>query len=229
MRVPVSPAANPRAAQTRPFGWAAHMMGGEVTLTQGWKLGSPVHTKDYNKCSAHYLLQYCVSSHSCLYLPAINDDRRMMFTSTVRTACGTYYWCYSEWIKDSLYPTGISCTVSTVYLCTCAIHSSVYTRCWTSSLGAVALPCWGSLWGPYVMTSAHHCLPQIPTFHTFLACMCLHSVVGADPPPASPRDADSQTLRSSLTRVYAEPANLRPSIFYLRAVARLQKEDTTAH
>lgn len=82
------------------------------------------------------------------------------------------------------------------------------------------------------MTSAHHCLPQIPTFHTFLACMCMHSVVGADlpsPPPASPRDADLQTLRSSLTRVYAEPANLRPSIFCLRAVARLQKEDTTAH
>lgn len=62
--------------------------------------------------------------------------------------------------------------------------------------------------------------------------MSMHSVVGAElaPRPSSPRVTLIRGFSAHRppARVYAEAANLRPSIFCLRAVARLQKEDTTA-
>ena len=91
-------------------------------------------------------------------------------------------------------------------------------------IGGRCTPTLWALWGPYVMTNAHHCIPQ--TFH---ACMNTHTQGGRRRtlPPA--RDDDSQLLPPWRGRAFAESANLRRPISCLRAVSRLQKEDTTAH
>lgn len=73
----------------------------------------------------------------------------------------------------------------------CAVRSIVDIRCWTSSLGAVALPLWDAIWGPYVMTNAHECIPQTPTFHTFSR---MHEYARCGRRRTPLRGADSQTL-----------------------------------